>query len=111
MPAQVDLPLEAAATRLAGKGFESRVFPAVGDKVGWLAESFSTVATFIWLFTWNYILELYLLTVHSFTRKHMDSTKDEAPWQYLQMVFTTLYLSAILSLNVCFDFLCAKSVK
>ena len=74
MPAQVDLPLEAAAARLAGKGFESRVFPAVGDEVWWLAESFSTVATFVWLFTWNYILELYSLTVNPFTRKHMDST-------------------------------------
>ncbi|GFR07927.1 hypothetical protein TNCT_592581 [Trichonephila clavata] len=36
---EVHFPLEGATANVAGKGFEPRVFPAVGDEVGGLAES------------------------------------------------------------------------
>ena len=53
VPAEVHLPLEGPATPEAGEGFESRVFPAVGDQVRRLAEGLGAVAALVGLLAWR----------------------------------------------------------
>ena len=48
VPPQVHFPLEAFAAKVAGERFVSRVFPAVRDEVGALAERFPAHLTLVW---------------------------------------------------------------
>lgn len=51
VPAEIHLTLEALGTNVTSERFEARVFPAVGDQVGALAERFATHLAFVGLFT------------------------------------------------------------
>lgn len=51
VPAEIHLALEALRTNITSKRFEARVFPAVCDQVGALAERFATHLAFVGFFT------------------------------------------------------------
>ena len=53
VPAQIHFALEALGANVTSKRFEAGVFPAVGDQVGALAESFTAHLAFMGLFTYK----------------------------------------------------------
>lgn len=53
VPAQIHFTLEALGTNVASEWFEARVFPAVGDQVGALAERFAAHLALVGLFTYK----------------------------------------------------------
>ena len=53
VPSQIHFTLEALGTNVASKRLEARVFPAVGDQVGALAERFTTHLAFVWLLSYK----------------------------------------------------------
>lgn len=53
VPPQIHLALEAFGANVAAERLEARVFPAVGDQVGALAERFATHLAFVRLFTYE----------------------------------------------------------
>ena len=58
VPPQIHLPLEAFAAEVAAKRLESRVFPAVRDQVGALAERFPANLAFVRLLAWKKEIKL-----------------------------------------------------
>jgi hypothetical protein len=57
VPSEVDLALESPAAPVAGEGFESGVFSAVGDEVGGLAECLAALETLVGLLACKYKVE------------------------------------------------------
>ena len=55
MTSQVNFPLERTPTTVAREGFETSVFPAVGNEIRWLAKRLATLQTFMWFLTCNEI--------------------------------------------------------
>lgn len=53
VPTQIHFTLEALGANVASERFEARVFPAVGDQVGALAERFAAHLTLVRLFTYK----------------------------------------------------------
>ncbi len=47
VPSEIHFTLEALGTNVTSERFEARVFPAVGDQVGALAERFTTHLAFV----------------------------------------------------------------